>query len=68
MRTGATAVRDGITTRDIAGRCPTRIATLRTALMADGVVCALRNYPRTSEIFGRPVRRVAPAVLRGIPA
>jgi hypothetical protein len=52
-----TAVSDGITTRGSAALCPTPIATLPTVLMADGVACDRRNYPRTLETSGHLVRR-----------
>ena len=52
----ATAVSDGIITRGSAALCPTPIATLPTVLMADGVACDRRNYPRTLETSGHLVR------------
>ena len=65
----ATAVSDGITTRDFAAPCPTPIATLPTVLMADGVVCDRRNYPRTLETSGHPVRgRTSARIGLGEPA
>ena len=64
-----TAVSDGITTRGSAALCPTPIATLPTVLMADGVACDRRNYPRTLETSGHLVRgRTSARIGLGEPA
>src|SRR5581483_8652363 len=57
----ATAVPDGITTRDTEAPYPIPIATSRTVLMAEEAVSVRTNAPPILEISGRRAPRVVPA-------